>query len=49
MEDHKENACLSTNLNEDIKSKIIVSDYCDCPFCKDVRERKRSRDIDEYI
>ena len=33
---HKENECLSTNLNEDIKSKIKVIDYCDCPFCTEI-------------
>ncbi len=41
--------CLGTNLNEDIKSKIKLSDYCDCPFCSDVRLRRTARDIDEYI
>ncbi len=41
--------CLGTNLNEDIKSKIKLSDYCDCPFCSDVINRKELRDIDEYI
>ena len=28
--------CLGTNLNEDIKSKINITDYCDCPFCKEI-------------